>query len=261
MALHSTSVVLVPHLFLKDVVESYTFREIFLDKGEKLQKIMPHRLATSIDFYLGNPHKTIKTATQEKGNFFQSEIRGYRTFSKYSIEIENHFISVSIKFRLGGIYKMFGIPMCQLTDQDFELDLLNILPAKEIHEKLTEANSPFEIKLLLDFYLMNVEQKKNKLIFLDQISEDTIPNQAQNAGKSLRQWERIFKDQTGLSPKSFQNLKRFNSLILSKQQNPTMNWTTLGYEAGYFDQSHFIKDFKKYLNILPKTFDSNNFAF
>ena len=70
---------------------------------------------------------------------------------------------------------------------------------------------------------------------------------------SQRQFERVFKEQIGFSAKSFMNIVRFKSLIdaYSKGRN---SLTDLAYEYGYYDQSHFIKDFKAFSGYTPRVY-------
>jgi len=71
--------------------------------------------------------------------------------------------------------------------------------------------------------------------------------------------EKNFKHETGLSPKQYSNLIRFNNLLNSMLFN-SLNLTKTGYDLGYFDQSHMIKDFKKIVGFSPTDFLNKNYA-
>lgn len=255
--------ILFPYPLLGKYVECYSLREIWVDADKKLVKSMPHRLSTSIDFYLGDPHKTIEIKNSNLVPYTRCGVRGYRTFSKYNIEIEGKFRSFTVKFKPGGFFGLFGIPMCEFTNQDIPLDLLGLLPTDEILERLSSLHTAFEMREVIEEYLLkSIGTKQNKEVLNFPVHGDQkITELAQNSSKSIRQLERIYKNQVGLSPKSFQNLIRFQKLIELRKENPDENWTQLCFEAQYFDQSHMIKDFKSYLNILPSEFKRDAFAF
>jgi AraC-like DNA-binding protein len=76
-----------------------------------------------------------------------------------------------------------------------------------------------------------------------------------------RQLERHFKNQIGISPKQLGKAIRLQAtlnLLLNKKSNTL---TDIAYESEYFDQNHFIKDFKGLVGVSPKEFlDNENMA-
>ncbi len=73
-----------------------------------------------------------------------------------------------------------------------------------------------------------------------------------------RQMERKFMSVIGLSPKQLAKIIRLQSAlrILSAQSNESL--TDIAYEGNYYDQAHFIKDFKEFTGVSPKQFYANN---
>jgi AraC-like DNA-binding protein len=69
---------------------------------------------------------------------------------------------------------------------------------------------------------------------------------------SERQFERIFRFNVGISPKRFVEIARLNYAISIISKNS--NLTETAYEAGYYDQSHFIRSFKFYTGMTPGEF-------
>lgn len=77
---------------------------------------------------------------------------------------------------------------------------------------------------------------------------------AQETGYSLRYLRKKFDDYIGLSPKLFSEIIRFqNSLnmIISKD---IFNWWDIVSENGYYDQAHFINQFRKFSHLTPAKF-------
>jgi AraC-like DNA-binding protein len=86
---------------------------------------------------------------------------------------------------------------------------------------------------------------------------DNIKNVASRYGITSRYLQKLFSQHTGLTPKLYSKINRFqNSLQLVAKRNATL--TAIAYECGYFDQSHFIKEFKSFTGILPSAYDPGN---
>jgi len=76
-----------------------------------------------------------------------------------------------------------------------------------------------------------------------------------NAGLSRRRIEQRFINATGLSMGTFMRKVRFQKAVhLLNEQPPDLNLTAIGLQAGYFDQAHFINDFKSFTALSPKAF-------
>ena len=81
-----------------------------------------------------------------------------------------------------------------------------------------------------------------------------IQELADAAGLSLRHFQRRFRQLTGLNPKHYARICRVSHAIHRKELEPDAPWTELALEAGYADQSHFIRDFKAMTGTLPSEF-------
>jgi len=82
----------------------------------------------------------------------------------------------------------------------------------------------------------------------------SIEKFAYQANMSMRNFERRFSENIGISPKLYCRIIRFNHALELKLKNPKQNWSSIAQECGYFDQMHFIKDFKQFADGSPNTF-------
>ena len=74
-------------------------------------------------------------------------------------------------------------------------------------------------------------------------------------GYTERHIERTFIQYIGLSPKSFSNIVKLHTFLkLLRDKSKHNNLTRISCEAGYFDQSHLIREFKKYTGITPNEY-------
>jgi AraC-like DNA-binding protein len=75
---------------------------------------------------------------------------------------------------------------------------------------------------------------------------------------SRRNMERKFISAIGMSPKQLSRVARLQATLKMLGQEKISNLTSLAYENGYYDQAHFIKDFKEFIGASPRSFFAEN---
>jgi AraC family transcriptional regulator len=97
---------------------------------------------------------------------------------------------------------------------------------------------------------------KSREYIEENLSEVTLAEIAKKSGLSLRNFNRLFLQETGLGPKEFLILRRIDkSKILLKENKMTV--TDISLEVGYNSLSKFIETFKKITGSLPSDFRTN----
>lgn len=84
-----------------------------------------------------------------------------------------------------------------------------------------------------------------------------IAAMAREHSLSTRQFERRFKELAGLSPKLYARIVRFQAAAEHKLAG-VRDLTRIAYESGYYDQSHFINDFREFSGYTPKEYFWNS---
>jgi len=80
----------------------------------------------------------------------------------------------------------------------------------------------------------------------------SVQSLANDAGLSRRQFLRRFRDTTGVEPRLFSQLVRFQSVFEAMDtQHGSLNWSEIALTAGYYDQSHFINAFREFTGVTP----------
>ena len=77
-------------------------------------------------------------------------------------------------------------------------------------------------------------------------------------GLGLRQFERRFKQGTGLSPKAFSRVARFQAALDAKAASPKRTWLDIAHSFGYYDQMHMVHDFESLGRKIPHKRDCPN---
>ena len=86
---------------------------------------------------------------------------------------------------------------------------------------------------------------------------DNIENVASRYGITSRYLQKVFVQNTGLTPKLYGKINRFqNSLQLVAKRNTSL--TDIAYQCGYYDQSHFIREFKSFTGFKPSAYNPEN---
>jgi len=182
---------------------------------------------------------------------------------------------IGIRFHVGGMKKLFNISPAELTDNDYELDLLiSRSLACNIREKLAECITTAErfdllgrllVKKIIQSGIENASEGIVKEILVKPFL--SINSLEKETGYSRQYLHRVFKSSTGISIKKHRQLNRVSS-VLKSLNSKGGNLTDLAYSNGYFDQSHFINDFKQLTGYSPasylstiRTFDPDPFIF
>jgi AraC-like DNA-binding protein len=151
-------------------------------------------------------------------------------------------------------------------------DLSDILgpSIKTLHSQLLETPDLIKRIELIEAYLMQRLSKDRKLnLRLEEIgdllyninknySENSISVVASQHGITTRYLHKLVYEHTGLSPKSLNKISRFQ-LSLKLIAKHEMSLTSVAYDCGYFDQSHFIRDFRSFTGLTPSAYLDNTF--
>ncbi len=175
----------------------------------------------------------------------------------------------SAGFHPAGLKPFIAFDLQEITGDTISLRDLFGKEADMLEDKILNAVSHEQRIVLLETFLLNeLKQVKNHTDVIQHSVEAIIRNNGNisidklatslNTGK--RQLERSFIATVGLSPKLFSRITRFQNtltLIGHKQFN---SLTMVAYESGFYDQSHFIKDFKEFTGLSPNQYFSENLA-
>ena len=183
--------------------------------------------------------------------------------------IRNHFITIPnalnsemliINFKKGMVYPFAGIPLSAITDKvvDAELilgnDLLDLrdflLNTQGLHEKFQNAQN-FLLKKYKNRLSVNPFIEYTLAQILSRPEEAIIKKISANVGYSQKHFIKLFKEQVGISPKAFVRINRFQKAIQMIDKGLDINWASVAYDCGYYDQSHFIADFKGFSGFTP----------
>jgi methylphosphotriester-DNA--protein-cysteine methyltransferase len=82
----------------------------------------------------------------------------------------------------------------------------------------------------------------------------SVANVREQIGMSAERFIEMFRKEVGLPPKLFARLARFRRVLKRIDTHPDIDWADLAVSAGYFDQPHFVRDFRQFAGVTPSAF-------
>ncbi|HEY0464315.1 MAG TPA: helix-turn-helix domain-containing protein [Polyangiaceae bacterium] len=150
-----------------------------------------------------------------------------------------------------------GVPVAELTGRSVALDaILPRVRVAQAHEELAEASDAATRVAVVERLLSELPFEDDLLItratalLAASHDEASVSAVAVALGVSERQLERRFLARVGVTPKRFATLRRFERAVARARTAPSL--TTAALDAGYYDQSHFIRDFRRFAGSSPR---------
>ncbi len=245
------------------VVKFYWTLEVPFDPNNQKQKIIPDG-CIEMTFNLKDK---IKRYVSENDFIIHPNamVMGQRTKS-YFIEPLGNVDLFAICFYPYGFANFVCTPLEKLVDTEKPIEsLFGEIPAKALEQKIIQATNTQQRIEISEAFLLD---KLNQNSTIENLVKTTVDSLLDSNGSSpinqilkddlskRRQLERNFKRQIGISPKQLGRVLRLQT-ALKMLLNDKESLTNIAYESEYFDQAHFIKDFKEFIGTTPKEFLGN----
>jgi len=243
-----------PGDILKPYIKYFVIAE---SEQEKAYKVLPD---TSLVIGFQYKGKLAKLTDENEITLSAMGITGLQ--SGYNIFKNSADIgTVLVYFKETALPAFFNIPANELFEQSVSLDnFFNISQLEKIGEQLVAAETDVQrIRIVELFLIAQLKYITDDLMVAAAIailnqSKGTmrIKDMAAMLHMSQSPLEKRFRRVVGTSPKRFASIIRLQSLI---NDFPTrLSMTEIGYRIGYYDQAHFIKDFKNFTGETPEKF-------
>lgn len=250
-----------PRPDLEPFVKCYWTLQVPYDKDAERQRIIPDGCIEMI-FVLGDD---VKRYTSESEFILQPRamVLG-QTIDPFYVEPTGDVDSFAVRFYPFGFSGFVPVSINELANREtpitqlFDIEAANALEKRIIGATTTHAR----IAIVEDFLLTRLADAKT----IDNMVRKTIDAILLTRGsasiKTLlkddlskrRQLERKFLKQVGVSPKQLGKVIRMQTALHMMLNQQSENLTRIAYESEYYDQAHFVKDFKEFTGINPKEF-------
>ncbi len=174
--------------------------------------------------------------------------------------LPNEFNYIGIRFLPTMFPQVFEINASELSNRFENLDTIIPKTSKFIETHIQNQLTKEEIKSKFDNYFsdliskidfdMDIRLYKAMNIILSNYGVLDIEKDL-DIGLSPRQLRRIFRYYIGDTAKTFSKVVQFQNILKAKPSSQSLKQNKLFYDIGYYDQSHFIKDFKNFYGVTP----------
>lgn len=245
----------IPYLLDNEFRENVEYKEYNIKELEnycmciwtmKSKKILNKSISNNIlpdaciDMVIDFVHKTICFAG------FSKETKPFQLNQKIDY--------MGVRLKPGIFYLIFNIGADKIMDNQIPFNEIE----KEINlDKITKLNETNERIECIKKYLLQKNKKQIKMPFIEIVEElykspkeQSVINIANQIGYNERHLYRLFKTNYGVSPKVLLNILRLH-LCLNLMLEKNIELVNISNLCGFYDQSHFIKEIKKYTGISP----------
>ncbi|KUH94510.1 helix-turn-helix domain-containing protein [Mycobacterium sp. IS-3022] len=177
----------------------------------------------------------------------------------YIIHLTPDQAVMTIHFRPGGAWAFLGTALGELENCCVGLDQLLGASATVLRERLVETPlrtarigliEQFLLQRMATGYTGHSPAVSSTLAEIERTPSMRIAAAREAAGLSPKRFTALFRDEVGLAPKSFQRVRRVQA-ALRRLDSDRASGATIASELGYFDQAHFVRDFRQFTAHTP----------
>ncbi len=173
---------------------------------------------------------------------------------------------IGIQFRPGGFVPFFALAADEFRNAHVSLEAVWGRDAARLREHLHDAPGPEAKFQILETNLL--ARARNRLIrhpavdfalrqFHSSQHAGVVDEVTRQLGLSRRRFSQIFRERVGATPKLYSRIRRFQQAVHQMRRGRDIRWVDLALSCGYWDQSHFVNDFRAFSGINPTTYVAN----
>ena len=163
-----------------------------------------------------------------------------------------HVLEFGIFLKPLAFWQLFRIPTSLMTDKEYAAEDLPGKGVLDVASIMAECKTFLQrIRAAEEYLLPLAMQARGRTLIMktaqhiiDRKGSVRVEQIAYQAAMSVRQYERRFVEEVGITPKLFARTTRFQRAFDVKRLFPERSWLSIAHEFGYFDQMHMVRDFR-----------------
>jgi AraC-like DNA-binding protein len=171
-----------------------------------------------------------------------------------------------VAFKKGKAFPFYPFPISELTDAVAEADLVFGKKFLDLREQLLTSRSVKRMFQLVEMFLLQQAGNALPTDGAAQCIEYAVSNMirkptlrrlhqlSEKIGYSKKHFIALFRQQVGVLPKQYLRIMRFQNVVNTMENNESLPWRDVALESGYYDQAHFIHDFKRFSGFTPSEY-------
>lgn len=173
------------------------------------------------------------------------------------------FSVYQIEFEPGALYRLTGLPLDELTDAWVDAEQVFPPGFRALVDRLAQHDDPATLIALAEAWLLpQTLAPRRAAAAADRIARLLLADAgsaglealALTHGLDVRQLRRQFAARTGVNPRLFGRVARFDRLVRLANLSPQARWLDLALDAGYHDHQHLARDFREFTGMAPSAF-------
>jgi AraC-like DNA-binding protein len=239
-----------PALALSGLIRHYYQVTDSLLGAVSLQPV-PARSPQILEFMFGTHYQVRRVGGGATESVRAVALIGSRTSRSAELILSGHVDAFTMVFLPGGFSTLFGVPAGALTNGDFNGEDVLGRRINELYARLGEVSAFHDRVHCADSFLTSIRPATESVSTIVLAARGMIRNKgsvrisqvANQAGLGLRQFERRFVQEMGISPKLYARIIRFEAALQRRAVSPSTSWTDIAHDLGYHDQMHMVHDF------------------
>jgi AraC-like DNA-binding protein len=233
-----------------------------------VERMFP-RPTVEVLFNLGPSHRLLDPTSPHGGiDFRRAWVAGLQK-DCLTVESRDATRILGLRLRPAGAFAFFGAPLGELSGRVVDLDLVLGPWIETVRQRLLEAKSWAErfavVAALVHRRLGDGRAPSAGVAFgLQALARSRGSVRMRALSKALGLGEdaftRVFRREVGLTPKRYARILRFQGVLEDVGSGASVDWTRLAQDLGYFDQAHFIKDFRSFTGTTPTEYMAHRTA-
>jgi AraC-like DNA-binding protein len=170
---------------------------------------------------------------------------------------------IAAHFKPGGGFPFAACPVSEVHNLQVPLTVFWPSETAELRERILQAQTDDERFHVLEGFLVRrlrlsrpysaaVRYAIRQFQYADPIP--SVGSVRDQIGISAQRFIEVFRTEVGLSPKMFARLARFRRALRCIDRRAGIDWADVAVAAGYFDQPHFIHDFRQFAGVTPSAY-------
>ncbi len=179
---------------------------------------------------------------------------------RFSVLLKDKGGVFGIKFRPGAFYPFLKSPVSRLTDRVISISEVFDVDTKSLEESIMSQEEDQKMIELAEAFLRQALPARDKNVteacrIVDRIMADReitrVDDVVSRLGLNKRTLQRLFSQYVGVSPKWVIKRYRLHEAAEQLASGEVADLSKMAVDLGYFDQAHFIKDFKSIVGKSP----------
>lgn len=253
----------IPRPPLNNFVELFWFYDGYPARSHKKERLMPDGSVELVINLKENEARIYDRENLARCERLPGAILAGPHSRFFVIDTAEQDSVIGIHFKPGGAFPFFKLPADELHNLHVSLEDLWGVEARLLRERLLEAPTPEKkFQVIEDCLVAQVFKPLERHravdcalgLFRNIHTAPAMADVSDQIGISSRRFIQLFSSEVGLTPKLFCRVRRFQQVLQMIHRGDDCDWADVAAGCGYFDQAHFIHDFKEFSGINPTTY-------